>query len=299
MHKYPVIPALLILCPVLFSCSGGTDQTVSDGGNQGICHNGAIDPGEECDNQVVDSASCASLGFEDGDLECDDQCQFDTSGCTQLVTCGNGTLDTMEPCEGFELRNATCELEGFESGPLSCTSDCMIDTSNCVQFPQAACGGEVPDATGEFFFALAPSLSPKALLQFIATVLVDSSSEPATLTMSLQPLCTQSDQCTLGQPLGEAYMVSAVELGEQCLFSVNISGFGILGGANSISGSPFIADITMDGALQTETFFCGSANGDVLVGGSPIPIDGSTFGSRGIATGTLGGNLPSPISACP
>ncbi len=291
---------LLTLCLVLLSCSGGSSEdSASDAGNSGVCHNGTLSPGEQCDNSVADSTTCKTLGFADGDLSCNNNCQFDTSNCTRLETCGNGALDTLEVCEGFELRDASCATHGFEGGSLSCTSDCTIDTSDCVLEQQSSCDGDVPDATGEFFLAIAPSIAPAAFLQFIGTVQVDSSSVPATFAMTLQPLCTQSDQCSIGQPIGAPYAIGATEINEQCGFSMNLSAIDIPGGANTISGSALVGDLTAIGDLQTEDFYCGVVNGTVETGGAPISIDNSAFGSIRIVPGTLGGNLPAPVSACP
>jgi len=156
-----------------------------------------------------------------------------------------------------------------------------------------------PDITGEFLLAVAPAIGPTALLQFIATLAIDSSSAPATIAMALQPLCTQADQCSLGQPVGSPYVLAESTLtAAQCDFDMIISGMLIPGGANTISGAPFIADLSMAGEVQSTNSYCGIMDGMVTVGGVSIPMDGSTFGAIRIAPGTLGSSSPTPVASC-
>ncbi|MFV8751115.1 M23 family metallopeptidase [Nannocystaceae bacterium ST9] len=56
----------------------GTDDECSEL-DEPSCGNGVVDPGEQCDSGT-NGQTCAGLGFDEGDLICD-ECQFDTSGC--------------------------------------------------------------------------------------------------------------------------------------------------------------------------------------------------------------------------
>lgn len=52
------------------------------------CPNGEIDrdQGEECDGDLLDGATCQTLGLGEGELGCSSSCRFDTSGCVGTPT---------------------------------------------------------------------------------------------------------------------------------------------------------------------------------------------------------------------
>ena len=94
------------------------------------CGNGILDEFEKCDGDQFGGHSCASLGYEGGELNCDsDTCTLDPSGCTP--NCGNGVIEAGEQCDGEELGGHTCALWGYSSGELKCTPMCVFDASDC------------------------------------------------------------------------------------------------------------------------------------------------------------------------
>ncbi len=106
--------------------------------NPDACGDGIIDPGEDCDGGNLGGQSCASLGFGGGNLVCQNNCVFDTSGCSD---CGNGILDPGEECDGTNFGGKTCSTFGLADGAaLACTDDCTIDTGPCE-----TCGNGVID----------------------------------------------------------------------------------------------------------------------------------------------------------
>lgn len=98
--------------------SGGTlscnndCEFVLDQCHDGTCGNGVWEPNgaEECDYPEMGQGSCESLGYQSGQLQCNLNCTYDTSGCTNAV-CGDGY----------------CDLQGGEDNG-SCPEDC---TANC------------------------------------------------------------------------------------------------------------------------------------------------------------------------
>jgi hypothetical protein len=160
-------------------------------------------------------------------------------------------------------------------------------------------GGEIPAISGEYYLALSPVVAQDALLELIVTTELDLTVDPALLSLSFQPLCTQADQCTLGQPIGEPHLETGIEVNSECGFEANIASIIIPGGANTLSGSEIDGELQLLGNLQSEEFYCGIVNGIANVGGAPIPIDNSTFGATRVPDGTLGDDLPEPIAACP
>jgi hypothetical protein len=127
-----LVPVLLLGgALVAFGCGGGDD---------GVCGNGAIEGGEDCDGSELGSATCVTEGFTGGVLGCNSDCTFDTSACTTGTgVCGDGILDVGEQCDGTNLNGHTCVTRGFGGGELGCSSLCRFDTSGCTA-PPADCG---------------------------------------------------------------------------------------------------------------------------------------------------------------
>jgi hypothetical protein len=92
---------------------------VALGGGAAVgCGNGFIEPGEQCDANNLDGATCASQGFAYGALQCSAACAFDTSGClaVRFTDNGNGTISDA-------LTGLMWEKKGHLDGtPVVCTS---------------------------------------------------------------------------------------------------------------------------------------------------------------------------------
>lgn len=108
---------------------------------QAECGNGMVEDGEECDGIDWQGATCESLGFVGGGLECGDACAFDTTGCH---LCGNQIVGPGEECDGVDLDKMTCESLGFSGTGLVC-ANCQHDASACGPMP-----GMVDVPGGEF-----------------------------------------------------------------------------------------------------------------------------------------------------
>ncbi|MDY0003473.1 MAG: hypothetical protein RBU30_19400 [Polyangia bacterium] len=97
------------------------------------CGNGVLervgDQGEVCDGSDLGGRSCLTLGYDEGLLQCDAQCQLDTSNCRAF--CGNGVVETSmgEECDGQNLgadEGESCASLGLgRLGQLGCDDDCL------------------------------------------------------------------------------------------------------------------------------------------------------------------------------
>ncbi len=202
-------------------------------------------------------------------------------------TCAEVIGDEGNPCFG----NDTC------NGELVCLADvCVSDVDAGAN--QSSCGGDVPAIDGEYLLALSTPLARDALLLFAATTTIDPAASPATISMSLQPICSQEAQCTVGNYVGSPTIVAAMDLDASCGFTANITDGNIPGGANAISGSDMIANLELLVTIRRAEFYCGTAGGTLTVGGAVIPVDESTFGATGMPAGTMGTALPEPTALC-
>lgn len=97
------------------------------------CGNDVVDGSDECDGTDMGSSTCENEGFPGGGtLACNNDCTYDTSGCSSS-TCGDNTIDTGEDCDGTAALPDDCiDLAGFDGGTLACNnSTCQYDTSGC------------------------------------------------------------------------------------------------------------------------------------------------------------------------
>ena len=116
-----------------------------------VCLDGIVAGDEDCDTTNLGGASCESLGYYGGTLECTFECTFRTDDCEANGRCGDDTLQAEfgEACDGTDLAEQTCDSLGLGTGTLGCRSDCSdFDTSGCNQ--SSTCGdGTVQSANGE------------------------------------------------------------------------------------------------------------------------------------------------------
>ena len=79
----PYRAALIILAVFLIGASSSSQAatvTIKATVN-GICGNGELEYGEQCDGADLGANSCASLGYASGDLSCNSNCTLNTSAC--------------------------------------------------------------------------------------------------------------------------------------------------------------------------------------------------------------------------
>ncbi len=107
----------------------------------GVCGDGAVDPGEECDDgNRTDGDGCSSScvlehcgnGTRDAGEECDDGNNVDCDGCSAtctLETCGNGLRECNEECD-----------DGNNTDGDGCSSNCTIESNTCTEAWDLTCG---------------------------------------------------------------------------------------------------------------------------------------------------------------
>jgi cysteine-rich repeat protein len=122
-------------------CKINMDQCISVGrcGDE-ILHTNF---GELCDTDQLNGASCNSLNMGEGELSCNDSCDYDTSQCSGAPDCGNNIIEGDEGCDGNDLADKSCNSLGLGDGNLSCTTSCIFDTTGCTSQPICGDGAVV------------------------------------------------------------------------------------------------------------------------------------------------------------
>lgn len=109
----------------------------------GVCGDGNVTSGEECDDSNLNGATCSNLGLGQGTLACNnDSCTFDKSGCeADADVCGDGVVSGTEQCEADNLAGKSCTSLGYQGGTLACLNGtCMFDTTGCKSGPDCGDG---------------------------------------------------------------------------------------------------------------------------------------------------------------
>jgi hypothetical protein len=139
------------------SCLFDVDECTGNN-NTGICGDGIIDAGEQCDGNPGDATwdwgpinNCTNFdNFITGSLACAPSCVFDTSNCEMPEPfCGDGIIQSGEQCDGTNwgvITNCSA-FDDFIGGSLNCDPvSCLFDTNQC--FANNSCGNGVRE-TGE------------------------------------------------------------------------------------------------------------------------------------------------------
>ena len=129
----------------------GTSTTgmVMTTGEPGVCGDGVMDAGEECDDgNMADGDGCSANctieqpvcgnGKVEGNEMCDDGNMTPGDGCEPDCTptpnpCGHGMLDAGEECDGAMLPETECAMldTQYSGGTVTCAANCLYDFAAC------------------------------------------------------------------------------------------------------------------------------------------------------------------------
>ncbi|MCX4241760.1 hypothetical protein [Paraliomyxa miuraensis] len=107
-----------------------------------VCGNGVVQQGEECDGGDLDGQSCATLGMGFGPLQCDANCEFDTSSCPDFG--GDCCVAHVAPgCTGGACTAAVCGILPY-CCDVTWDAACVAEAMN----QPLACHGVGPSCPG-------------------------------------------------------------------------------------------------------------------------------------------------------
>lgn len=161
--------------------------------------------------------------------------------------------------------------------------------------PDAAILLNIPDISGHFLIALASVVDPDRPILFIAeNDLTANQDGSVTLDTTITPLHKVSKQL-VGDPL----VFENVPVSQTGQYTLTRDDLVITGAANPISSNDLVAStVSFHATIRTADIYCGTVTG-MLTSPLMISLDNSTFGAIRIAPGTIGDDLPEPVSVCP
>lgn len=102
---------LLIQRGVLAITTSSVDSTVKIS----VCGNDVKEGGEDCDNSDYGSATCATIGYSTGILQCDSGCNYDTSLCIIIPTPTFTQTPTPTPTTQASSTNSSTSETGTQA----------------------------------------------------------------------------------------------------------------------------------------------------------------------------------------
>ena len=106
-------------------------------GQPDVCGDGAVGATEDCEADVDIGFGCSAVGFETGELACDADCSFDTTGCAGSERChdardndGDGAVD---------CRDSDCDT----ACASSCASPVLLEDGESVASSTEARANEI------------------------------------------------------------------------------------------------------------------------------------------------------------
>jgi hypothetical protein len=107
---------------ILYILYSGDFRRISNVTSRSVCGDGLIQGLEDCEGDDLNNKTCRSLGFDSGNLSCNSDCTFDTTGCVISGSgyCGDGDCGLGETCSSCEIDCGSCN--GTGSTQITCPS---------------------------------------------------------------------------------------------------------------------------------------------------------------------------------
>jgi hypothetical protein len=171
--------------------------------------------------------------------------------------------------------------------------DHVVDANTSV--PDSPILDKIPDATGHFLFSAHVAAAPNAAaIEVISDFTVkDNHNGTANVSYSGYALTTAGLQIATDPP-GPHFSATDMVVNPDGTFTAALTGT-LPGDANPITmGLMVTVNGTLHGQIKSKDLICGTITGTAI-----LDLSGSTFGIIRVAPGTLGADLPAPVTACP
>lgn len=171
------------------------------------------------------------------------------------------------------------------------TTDDPGPTTGATASEATTGGPEMFGITGDFLLAVSTTVDRDKPLQFIASSVVTGTDGAPELSICLQPLTLgQGKVTTPREPVGDPLCFEGLAIvdGE---FTLDMGIVMVSGMANPITGANIVASLLLAGTIESDDFYCGAVDGEVLE--PPVGnIAGSTFAAVRLADVSV---LPDPV----
>lgn len=151
---------------------------------------------------------------------------------------------------------------------------------------------QLPDIDGDWLLAVDPTVAAGFYVQMRVTWDLTATGATGTLNGSYQPLRTYTlpPDSPDRTPVGAAIVANGTAVDDTASLAVHLVGV-LPGMANTVSGTMYDVDITLNGVIRSADSVCGTVTGTV----GPLDVSGSTFAAIRVP----GATLPAPVAACP
>ena len=151
----------------------------------------------------------------------------------------------------------------------------------------------IPDASGHFLMGVHVSAAPNnpPILLVADFMVTDNGDGTGIVSYTASALDTSTHQLAAA---GNEFSASNMPVAHDGTFQAALAG-NLPGNANPISPGTAVDVMALQhGVIMSKDLICGTLTGTAIV-----DLSGSTFAGIRIAPGTLGTDLPTPVTACP
>lgn len=132
---------------------------------------------------------------------------------------------------------------------------------------------------GEYLFSLVAKQSPKKPAPLKATLTTTDGAAGLEFTLDMQPLSAEDRVSEVGSP----FSLGPFPVNDDGSFEADWGTISVPPDTNPLTSSELVAEVQIIGTLCPSEFFCGIANGDIVMP-APINIDGSTWTMESLMT---------------
>lgn len=169
--------------------------------------------------------------------------------------------------------------------------DAGVDTT-----PDAMPLDTIPDISGSFLVAVAPTVAPNITVQlYWETELTPKDNGMHKLDVRSIAISTDANGRMQVGAMTEVLDVEVSRAGE---FKVNFDGLVLPGTANALTGAELKLNAHFEGVIKSADEFCGVLGQGSAVLSPMVDVTGSTFGSVRVEAGAQGAALPPPQATC-
>lgn len=186
----------------------GGSEAAPDGGGP-ACGDGVVDPGEPCDPGLLTTSSCVQLGFDQGVLSCDTECNWNTEACSGTESCYDGRDndgDSAVDCADAEDCAGVCADACFAPPALGESSHVSGTLLGHPASSGSSCGGSAASGA-EVVYQVAISEDAKLDVSLSSALPLSLSVRNSCAAPESELACGGLTRLTLDATAGDIYFI--------------------------------------------------------------------------------------------